>query len=202
MFAVSDAPAGGPRSGGRRHARPFLDGPLLARRQDLAGPRDDPSGRSRDGRSERPRPRDVSPGRGASDAGYRTRELRRHRRPARRPHRLARPPRRGDHGRRGDHTGGYARTSRRTSARPDDGVGRHLPTHPPWRPTRPTSTNSPCSEPKEPHANQETNQSGPEHGHAAPHHPARRGGGDRQEHVRLRVRRRHRRHRLRTHVPR
>ena len=37
---------------------------------------------------------------------------------------------------------------------------------------------------------------------AAPHHPARRGGGDRQEHVRVRVRRRHRRHRLRPHVPR
>ena len=37
---------------------------------------------------------------------------------------------------------------------------------------------------------------------AAPHHPARRGGRDRQEHVRLRVRRRHRRHRLRPHVPR
>ena len=37
---------------------------------------------------------------------------------------------------------------------------------------------------------------------AAPHHPARRGGRDRQEHVRLRVRRRDRRHRLRPHVPR
>ena len=37
---------------------------------------------------------------------------------------------------------------------------------------------------------------------AAPHHPARRGGRDRQEHVRVRVRRRHRRHRLRPHVPR
>ena len=38
--------------------------------------------------------------------------------------------------------------------------------------------------------------------HPAPHHPARRGGRDRQEHVRVRVRRRHRRHRLRAHVPR
>ncbi len=37
---------------------------------------------------------------------------------------------------------------------------------------------------------------------AAPHHPARRGRRDRQEHVRLRVRRGHRRHRLRAHVPR
>ena len=37
---------------------------------------------------------------------------------------------------------------------------------------------------------------------AAPHHPARRGGRDRQEHVRLRVRRRDRRHRLRPDVPR
>ena len=37
---------------------------------------------------------------------------------------------------------------------------------------------------------------------AAPHHPARRGGRDRQEHVRLRVRRRDRRHRLRADVPR
>ena len=41
-----------------------------------------------------------------------------------------------------------------------------------------------------------------DHRPAAPHHPARRGGRDRQEHVRLRVRRRDRRHRLRAHVPR
>ena len=37
---------------------------------------------------------------------------------------------------------------------------------------------------------------------SAPHHPARRGGRDRQEHVRLRVRRRDRRDRLRADVPR
>ena len=42
----------------------------------------------------------------------------------------------------------------------------------------------------------------PDPNDAAPHHPARRGGRDRQEHVRVRVRRRHRRHRLRAHVPR
>ena len=36
----------------------------------------------------------------------------------------------------------------------------------------------------------------------APDHPPRRGGGDRQEHVRVRVRRRHRHHRLRADVPR
>ena len=37
---------------------------------------------------------------------------------------------------------------------------------------------------------------------ATPDHPARRGGGDRQEHVRLRIWRRDRRHRLRADVPR
>ena len=42
----------------------------------------------------------------------------------------------------------------------------------------------------------------PDQRSAAPHHPARRGGRDRQEHVRLRVRRRDRRHRLRPDVPR
>ena len=66
--------------------------------------------------------------------------------------------------------------------------------HAPRRRRRTTTPSSPCSKPDPERTMADPNI-------PAPHHPARRGGRDRQELLRRRVRRRHRRHRLRAHVP-
>ncbi len=74
---VPPAPARGPRSGARRDPRSPLDGPVPAGRPDLAGPRDDGTGRSGDRSPRRDGARDVPPGGGVAHAGDRARELRR-----------------------------------------------------------------------------------------------------------------------------
>ena len=62
----------------------LLAGPVHARRAHLAGPRHDPAGRPGDRRRKRDGLRPLPPGRGAADARGRARELRGHRRHARR----------------------------------------------------------------------------------------------------------------------
>ncbi len=67
LRAVPAPAARGPRSGGRGHPRPLLDGHVHARRADLAGARDRPPGGSGHRRGERAGVRDVPPGRGSPD---------------------------------------------------------------------------------------------------------------------------------------
>ena len=201
LRAVPRAPARGARPGGRGHPRPLLDGHVHARRRG----------------SRRPTARPASPTRRPARATRRSSRCTTRRRPcahrpssatsyedmAAHPGRADRCPRaarragpRGP-GRRRSATAATATTihGRRCDAGPD--LARRAAREP---------TDSVSSDP--PHRTRHDQRTNHQPGSqrqrrpAAPHHPARRGGRDRQEHVRLRVRRRHRRHRLRPDVPR
>ena len=200
MLAVPDASARDPRSGCRRDPRPVLDGALHARRPHLAGPRDDPSRRPRDGRTRCPRLAMYHPA-----AALRTPAIERESFDdiAGLPGALIASRKRRDETIQAASAPIAAPEVVSAEAVTADTVAAPSAMLANDTADRPTSTNSPCSEPPNqgPYANPEEPNHSRRAGPAAPHHPARRGGGDRQEHVRLRVRRRHRRHRLRTHVP-